>query len=137
MSGAGGRGKGRQSSGVQIVLKDTLSAAPFHFKRRNRHKIKGSLGKKKTKKTKQLHLACAFFSKPFCLISPVFMRMSLTAVHCRTPLMFRMPPEKMGKLKSSANKLVWHIISPSGLPDTCPPGGMGGCVCVCVCVCVC
>lgn len=26
--------------------------------------------------------------------------------------------------------LVWHIISPSGLPDTCPPGAWGLCVCV-------
>lgn len=34
--------------------------------------------------------------------------------------------EKMKNWKSSANKLVWHIISPSGLPDTCPPGHWGG-----------
>lgn len=45
-------------------------------------------------------------------------------------------PEKIKKKKKnevSANKLVWHITCPSGLPDTCPLGRIGGVVCMCVC----
>lgn len=38
--------------------------------------------------------------------------------------------QKMKNWKSSANKLVWHIIAPLGLLDTQLPGAWGFCVCM-------
>lgn len=131
---ASGKEKVKHSSGVQIVLKDTHSVrSTFHqiaIRQENTHKIK-ELGCK-------LHLMGSFISKSsilnltFCCVN-----VSYSAARCssvRTSFMCCIPEKIKKKTKIKCQQaLVWHIISPSGLPDTCPLGAWGV-VCVCVCV---